>query len=98
MRLVSPQALRPGVVLLAFFEKNDLKGDAAGQGEVVRRLRAVAPRAEAAGVILGVESWLDVDDIGYQGWVQIEGAVPEKMDLMGAYRWNSSFLRGVLKG
>src|SRR5918997_1375787 len=53
------KAMRLRVVLLAFFEQNDLKGDAAGTAEVVRRLRAVAPRAEAAGVILGVESWLD---------------------------------------
>ena len=161
------KALGVRVVLLAFFDRNDLKGDAAGQAEVVRRLRAVAPRAEAAGVVLGVESWLDarelrtlidavgspnvrvyydvanankmgydvyaelralgkelvyevhakengfllgrgridfqrvrqaLDAIGYQGWVQIEGAVPDGMDLMEAYRWNSSFLRGVLKG
>ena len=160
------KALSVRVVLLAFFDKNDLKGDAAGQAEVVRRLRAVAPRAEAAGVVLGVESWLDarehralidavgspnvrvyydvananrmgydvyteiralgrelicevhakengfllgrgridfrrvkqaLDAIGYQGWVQIEGAVPEGMDLMEAYRQNSAFLRGVLK-
>ena len=161
------KALRVRVVLLAFFDKNDLKGDTAGQAEVVRRLRAVAPRAEAAGVILGVESWLDarehralidavgspnvrvyydvansnkmgydvyseiralgrdlicevhakengfllgrgridfqrvkeaLDAIGYQGWVQIEGAVPEGMDLMEAYRRNSEFLRRVMKG
>ena len=161
------KAMRVRVVLLAFFDKNDLKGDAAGQAEVVRRLRALAPRAEAAGVILGVESWLDarehralidavgspnvrvyydvansnrmgydvyaeiralgrqlicevhakennfllgrgrldfprvkeaLDAIGYQGWVQIEGAVPQGMDLMEAYRWNSKYLRGVLTG
>ena len=160
------KAMRVRVVLLAFFEKNDLKNDAAGQVEVVRRLRAVAPRAEAAGVILGVESWLDarehrtlidavgspnvrvyydvansnrmgydvyaeiralgrdlicevhakengfllgrgridfprvkdaLDAIGYEGWVQIEGALPAGMDLMEAYRANSAFLRGVLK-
>jgi sugar phosphate isomerase/epimerase len=46
------------VVLLAFFEKGDLRGDAAGQAEVVRRLRQVAAKAEAEGVVLGIESWL----------------------------------------
>ncbi|HJM65114.1 MAG: xylose isomerase [Roseibacillus sp.] len=50
------------VVLLAFFGKGDLKGDAKGTAEVIRRLKAVAPRAEKAGVILGLETWLDVDE------------------------------------
>lgn len=39
-----------------------------------------------------------LDVIGYEGWVQIEGALPAGMDLMEAYRANSAFLRGVLKG
>jgi L-ribulose-5-phosphate 3-epimerase len=45
------------VVLLAFFSEDDLRGDKAGTDEVVRRLKAVAPKAEKAGVILGIESW-----------------------------------------
>lgn len=52
------QALGVRVVLLAFFSKDDLRGDKAGTDEVVRRLKAVAPKAEKAGVALGVESWL----------------------------------------
>lgn len=50
------------VVLLAFFGKGDLKDDAAGTTEVVRRLKEVAPEAEKAGVILGIESWLNAEE------------------------------------
>jgi len=55
------KALGVRVVLLAFFSQGDLREDAAGVGEVVRRLRAVAPKAEKAGVVLGIESWLSAD-------------------------------------
>jgi sugar phosphate isomerase/epimerase len=50
------------VVLLAFFNNDDLRGDKAGTDEVVRRLRAVAPKAEKAGVSLGIESWLSAGE------------------------------------
>jgi sugar phosphate isomerase/epimerase len=56
------QAMGCPIVLLAFFSKGDLKGDEAGQQEVIRRLRKVAPRAEEAGVTLGIESWLSADE------------------------------------
>ena len=56
------QAMGCSVVLLAFFSRGDLKGDEAGQQEVIRRLRKVAPRAEEAGVTLGIESWLSADE------------------------------------
>ncbi len=46
------------VVLLPFFNKNDLRNDSAGKREVIRRLKTVAPKAEKAGVILGIESYL----------------------------------------
>lgn len=52
------KALGVQAVLLAFFSKNDLRGDDKGKAEVVRRLRAVAPKAERAGVTLGIESYL----------------------------------------
>src|SRR5688572_5503427 len=39
-------ALGVRVILLAFFEKGDLRDDADGQREVIRRLRQVAPYAE----------------------------------------------------
>jgi len=153
------------VVLLAFFGKGDLKDDKPGTDEVVKRLKAVARKAERAGVILGIESWLSaeehldildrvgskavqvyydvcnsndrgydiyqeirqlgrericefhakengallgqgkvdfkrvraaLDDIGYHGWVQIEGAVPKGAQMLESYQANLKFLRGVL--
>lgn len=50
------------VILLAFFGNDDLRDDMAGTNETVRRLKEVAPRAEKAGVILGIESWLSAED------------------------------------
>jgi L-ribulose-5-phosphate 3-epimerase len=55
------QALGVKVVLLAFFGDGDLRDDKTGVDEVVRRLKAVAPRAEKAGVALGIESWLSAE-------------------------------------
>jgi L-ribulose-5-phosphate 3-epimerase len=150
------------VVLLAFFSNGDLKGDKAGTDVVVQRLKKVAPKAEKAGVILGVESWLSaeehmdilqrvgspaiqvyydvansqkmgydiykeirwlgrqhicefhmkenasllgqgvvdfakvrqaIDDIGYEGWMQIEGAVPSGQPMFDSYQKNCAFLR-----
>src|SRR6266481_6470289 len=56
------EALGLKTVLLAFFGKGDLVGDEAGQREVIRRLKRVAPKAEKAGVSLGLESWLSAED------------------------------------
>ena len=158
------QALGCQVVLLAFFSKGDLHDDPAGQQEVVRRLRKVAPKAEKAGVILGIESWLSADehlaiieaigsknvrvyydlanshkmgyniyeevarlgkeyiceihakengyllgqgridfvrvrdilkDIGYDGWIIIEGATPEGADITESYIANNRYVRSV---
>ena len=160
------QALGVKVELLAFFAKGDLVGDAAGQEEVIRRLKKVAPKAEKAGVVLGIESWMSaedtvrimdkigspavkmyydvcnstdrgydickeirwlgqknicefhakengfllgkgkvnlekvrdaINDIGYEGWIQIEGAVPPKGDLMQSYIANQKYLRELFK-
>ncbi len=55
------QALGVRVVLLAFFGEGDLRDDKPGVDEVVKRLKAIAPKAEKAGVILGIESWLSAD-------------------------------------
>jgi sugar phosphate isomerase/epimerase len=55
------QALGVPVVLLAFFGNDDLRDDKAGTDEVVRRLKAVAPKAEKAGISLGIESWLSAN-------------------------------------
>ena len=56
------RALGINVVLLAFFGKGDLRGDKQGTDEVVRRLKCVAPKAEKAHVILGIESWLSAEE------------------------------------
>ncbi|HZR17630.1 MAG TPA: sugar phosphate isomerase/epimerase family protein [Verrucomicrobiae bacterium] len=55
------QALGVRVVLLAFFGNDDLREDQTGVDEVVRRLKLVAPKAEKAGVSLGIESWLSAE-------------------------------------
>jgi sugar phosphate isomerase/epimerase len=158
------KALGCKVVLLAFFNKGDLKGDRTGIAQVVERLRKVAPKAEHAGVKLGFESWLSaeehidilnqvgspalqvyydvanshkmgyeiyreirllgkqricefhmkenatllgrglidfqkvreaIDAIGYQGWLQIEGAVPPGQPLFESYSLNCAFLKKV---
>lgn len=144
-------------VLLAFFGTNDLKNDPKGTQVVIDRLKAVAPRAEKAGVTLGIESWLSaaehmaiieavgspavkvyydvcnssvmgydiyqemrdlgakqicevhikengfligqgkvdmtrvrqtLDEIGYRGWLQLEGAVPAGKSVMDSYAEN----------
>jgi sugar phosphate isomerase/epimerase len=130
----------------------------------VRRLKAAAPKAEQAGVILGIESWLSadqhleiidrvgsksvqvyydvcnstdrgydiyqeirklgkricefhakengsllgkgnvdfhkvraaLDDIGYSGWIQIEGAVPPGKPMLESYQANCKFMREIL--
>ena len=47
------------VMLLAFFSNGDILDRPDLQRQVVRRLKKVAPAAEKAGVVLGVESWLN---------------------------------------
>jgi L-ribulose-5-phosphate 3-epimerase len=54
-------ALNINTVLLAFFGDGDLRDDKPGVDEVVKRLKAVAPKAEKAGIFLGIESWLSAD-------------------------------------
>ena len=54
--------LNPRIVLLAFFGKGDLRDDPARQNRVIQRLKRIGPAAERAGVVLGLESWLNVDD------------------------------------
>ena len=154
-------ALDVKVVLLAFFGNGDLRDDPKGVGEVVTRLKRVAPHAEKMGVTLGIESWLSaqahldiidrvgspavkmyydvgnshlrgydiyqeirllgdqicefhakdyefifgkgkvdfprvrqaMDDIGYRGWIQIEGRTP--LGLKESYQQNAAYLRSV---
>jgi L-ribulose-5-phosphate 3-epimerase len=57
------QRMRQRVTLLAFFNKGDLVGDAAGVDAVIGRLKKLAPRAESAGVVYGIESWLKAPEL-----------------------------------
>lgn len=57
------QRMRQRVALLAFFSKGDLVNDEPGVAEVIRRLKKLAPRAEAAGVVYGIESWLKAPEL-----------------------------------
>jgi sugar phosphate isomerase/epimerase len=56
------RAVGTNIVLIAFFAKGDLKNDKPGTDEVIRRFKRVAPRAEKAGVTLGIESWLSAQE------------------------------------
>lgn len=56
------QAMGLRVVLVPFFAKGDLRNDPAGKDAVVESLKRVAPKAEKAGVVLGVESWLSAPE------------------------------------
>ena len=52
----------PDIVLLAFFGKGDINGKPDLMKSVIERLKKVAPKAEKAGVVLGIESWLSRED------------------------------------
>jgi len=54
-------ALGQTVVLVPFFGNGDLRNDKPGTDAVVAALKRVAPKAEKAGVILGLESWLSAE-------------------------------------
>lgn len=57
------QRMKIRLALLAFFSNGDLVGDAAGVAETIRRLKKLAPRAEAAGLVYGIESWLKAPEL-----------------------------------
>ena len=151
-------------ILLAFFSNNDLRNDPKGTQVVIERLKNVAPKAEKAGVVLGIESWLSapeqlaildavgspvvqvyydvcnstdmgydifeeirtlgndricevhlkengyllghgkvdlvkvkqtLDDIGYSGWLHMEGAVPKGKPMLESYIENNKTVRSV---
>ena len=151
-------------ILLAFFSNNDLRNDPKGKQVVIERLKAVAPKAEKAGIVLGIESWLSapehlaimdavgspavkvyydvcnssvmgydifqeirdlgrericefhlkendhllskgqvdlpkvrqaLNDIGYTGWLQIEGAVPKGAPMLESYVENNRTVRSL---
>lgn len=156
------RALNVSTILLAFFDKGELRNDRPGQEEVIRRLRTIAPKAEKNGVSLAIESYLPAEDhiriieavgskavrvyydfrnatdagydiyreipllgksliaeihmkengylleqgpldwkrisraladIGYTGWMQMEGALPKGEAIVPAYQKNLRFLK-----
>lgn len=151
-------------ILLAFFSNNDLRGDPKGTQVVIDKLKAIAPKAQKAGVVLGIESWLSaaehlaildavaspavqvyydvcnstvggynifkeisdlgknricevhlkendyllghgkvdldkvrqvLDDIGYSGWLHMEGAVPKGKPMLESYIENNKTVRSL---
>ena len=38
-----------------------------------------------------------IDDINYEGWIQIEGAVPKNADMFDSYVQNNKYIRSVFK-
>ena len=56
------RAMNVKIVLVPFFGKGDLRNDPKGTEAVIERLKRVAPKAENAGVILALESWLSAED------------------------------------
>lgn len=38
-----------------------------------------------------------IDDIGYEGWVQIESAIPENADMFQSYLLNNTYIRSILR-
>ncbi len=91
------KALGTKVVLLAFFIIGDLRGDHKGIDEVVRRLKKVAPKAEDAGVILGIESYLSawetkdiidrVDSPSVQMYYDVGNSHTQGYDIYEEIRW-----------
>lgn len=56
------KALNLKIVLVAAFSKGDLLGDQAGIDHTVEVLRRLAPKAEKAGVIFGLENYLSAGE------------------------------------
>lgn len=56
-------AMKVKLVLLAFFGNGDLRNDDKGKARTIERLRKLAPKAEAAAVVYGIESYLKADEL-----------------------------------
>jgi sugar phosphate isomerase/epimerase len=55
-------AMNVKIILVPFFGKGDLRKDPAGVDAVVAALKRLAPKAEARGVVLALESYLSAGD------------------------------------
>jgi sugar phosphate isomerase/epimerase len=155
------------IVAFAFFGKGDINQKPDLQAKVIEKFKRAAPRAEKAGVILGIESWMNaadhlrmidaigspavqvwydvansekmgydiykeirqigkericqfhlkenaallgegridfkkvkeaIDDIGWGGWLIIEGATVKEKSLEECYTLNLKYLRTVFQG
>jgi L-ribulose-5-phosphate 3-epimerase len=60
--LAVARALGVKVILVAEFARGELKGDKPGIDRTVELLKEIAPRAEKAGVILGLENYLSAPE------------------------------------
>lgn len=58
----SAKNLNTKIVLLAFFNASDLRNDLSRKEVAINHLKAVMPMAEAAGVMLGIESYLNAKE------------------------------------
>jgi sugar phosphate isomerase/epimerase len=56
------QKMNQKVVLIAFFGKGDINDKPDLQAKVIEKFKRAAPLAEKAGVILGIESWMNAAD------------------------------------
>jgi L-ribulose-5-phosphate 3-epimerase len=91
------KGLGVSVVLLPCFEKGELLGDHKGIDEVVRRLKKVAPKAEDAGVIIGLETYLSawetkgiIDRVGspaFQMYYDVGNSHTQGYDIYEEIRW-----------
>ena len=50
-----------GIILVPFFGERDLADDAEGRKIVAEKLSRLGPKAEKAGVVLGLESWMSAE-------------------------------------
>jgi len=55
-------AMNVKIILVPFFGKGDLRNDPAGIDAVVAALKRLAPKAEARGIVLALESYLSAGD------------------------------------
>jgi len=56
------RAMGVQTILIPFFGAADLAKDKQGRQIVAERLKEIAPKAEQAGVVLGIESWLSAEE------------------------------------
>jgi L-ribulose-5-phosphate 3-epimerase len=91
------KGLDVSVVMLPFFGAGELRCDHKGIDEVVRRLKKVTPRAEDAGVIFGIESYLSawetkeiIDRVGslsVQMYYDVGNSHTQGYDIYEEIRW-----------